>query len=103
MPRKRWTTTEQLDWLQSFLPAFTLAQETKELTSFFGEVYEEWFKKYPLDQLKAQENGEKIKGLEEAEADGNTERAEKIRETWWQLVSIFMDMTCTVFITNFYN
>lgn len=87
MPRKRWTTTDQLDWLQPWIPAFTKAQESKEFNSFFVEMYDAWFKKYSLDQLKAQEIGKKIKGLEEAEAAGNTEKVEKIREAWWQLVS----------------
>lgn len=87
MPRKRWTTTDQLDWLQLHIPAFTTAQESKDFNPFFGELYETWFKKYPLDGLKAQEKGEKIKGLEDAEAAGNTEMAEKLRENWWQQVS----------------
>jgi hypothetical protein len=88
MPRRRWTSTEQLNWLQERVSAFSQAQESKDFNPFFSEVYEAWFKKYPLDQLKAQEKGEKIKGLEEAETAGNTEKAEKIRETWWQQVSV---------------
>lgn len=72
------------------MSTFAKAQESKEFNPFFGEVYKEWFEKYPLDELKAQEEGEKIKGLEEAEAAGNTERAEKIREAWWQQVSFFL-------------
>ena len=88
MPRRRWTSTDQLEWLQPWIPAFTKAQESKELNPFFGDVYKAWFEKYPLDQLKAKEKGEKIKGLEEAEAAGNTEKAEKLRETWWEQVSV---------------
>lgn len=55
---------------------------------FFGEMYKAWFETYPLDKLKTQEEGEKIKGLDEAKAAGNTEKAEKIREGWWQQVSV---------------
>lgn len=88
MPRRRWTSTEQLNWLQEWMSAFSQAQETKDFNSFFGQVYKAWFAKYPLDQLSAQEEGEKIKGLEEAEAAGNTEKAKKIREAWWQQVSV---------------
>jgi hypothetical protein len=88
MPRRRWTSTEQLDWLQPRMPAFTEAQESKNFNTFFSEVYKAWFEKYPLDSLKTQETGEKIKGLEEAEAAGNTEKAEKIREGWWEQASV---------------
>ena len=89
MPRRRWTSTEQFNWLQKWVPEFSQAQESKNYNPFFGEVYKAWFEEYPLDQLKAQEEeGEKIKGLEEAKAAGNTEKAEKIRETWWQQVSV---------------
>lgn len=88
MPRRRWTSKDQLDWLQPWVTAFTEAQGRKEYNPFFAEVYKEWFQKYPLDKLKAQEVGEKIKGLDEAEATGNMEKAEKIRETWWQQVSV---------------
>lgn len=77
------------------MSTFAKAQESKEFNPFFGEVYKEWFEKYPLDELKAQEEGEKIKGLEEAEAAGNTERAEKIREAWWQQVSFFLSWPVT--------
>ena len=48
MPCKCWTTTDQLDWLQPWIPAFTKAQESKEFNSFFVEMYDAWFKKYPL-------------------------------------------------------
>ena len=89
MPRRRWTSTEQFNWLQEWVSQFSQAQESKELNPFFGEVYKAWFDKYPLDQLKAQEEGEKIKGLEQAEAAGSTEKAEKIRETWWHQVSVY--------------
>ena len=88
MPRRRWTMTEQLEWLHTWISGFAAAQESKEFNPFFGEVYAAWFQKYPLEQLKAQEIGESIKGLEEAEAAGNTEMAEKIRETWWEQVSV---------------
>ena len=70
MPRRRWTSTEQFDWLQDWVSAFSQAQESKEFNPFFAKVYKAWFEKYPLDQLKAQEKGEKIKGLEEAEDKG---------------------------------
>jgi hypothetical protein len=88
MPRRRWTSTDQLEWLQPWVSGFNKAQESKEFSPFFRELNKEWFKKYPLDQLKSQELGEKIKGLEEAEAAGNTEKAEMIRESWWQQVSV---------------
>ena len=87
MPRRRWTSTEQFEWLQEWVSGFITAQESKDFNPFFGEVYKAWFTKYPLEKLKAQENGEKIKGLDEAEADGNTEKVEKIRVAWWEQVS----------------
>lgn len=87
MPRRRWTSTEQFEWLQEWVSAFNTAQESKNFNPFFGDVYKAWFTKYPLEKLKAQENGEKIKGLDEAEAAGNTEKVEKIRVAWWEQVS----------------
>ena len=96
MPRWCWTSTEQLDWLQLWVPVFTDAQESKNFNPFFAKVYKAWFEKYLLDKLKMQEKGKKIKGLEEAEVTGNTEKAEKIREGWWA----FMVMTCSSFRTD---
>jgi hypothetical protein len=102
MPRRRWTSTEQLDWLQPWVPAFTEAQESKNFNAFFAEVYKAWFKKYPLDKLKTQEKGEKIKGLEDAEAAGNTEKAEKIRVGWWEQASSH-GQTCRGFMSNLHS
>ena len=74
--------------LASAFLAFTTAHESKEFNPFFEEVYTAWFTKHPLDKLKMHEKGEKLKGLEEAEAAGNMEKVEKIRVAWWEQVSI---------------
>jgi hypothetical protein len=49
MPKPKWTTKEQHDWLTSHLPAFTTEQEKKpqSMSKFFSALYVQWFKDFP--------------------------------------------------------
>jgi len=49
MPKPKWTTKEQEDWLSVRLKDFVAAQEKKPATMahFFGPVYKAWFEKFP--------------------------------------------------------
>ena len=48
MGKRRWTTTEQRDWLEARIPAFTEAQQTKSAAStFFPDVHKEWRESWP--------------------------------------------------------
>ena len=48
MGKRRWTTTEQRDWLEARIPAFTEAQQTKSTGSFFPEVHRAWRESWPV-------------------------------------------------------
>ena len=47
MPKKKWTTKEQEDWLSERIPAFVQAQQEKTTAGFFPPVYESWYKEFP--------------------------------------------------------
>jgi hypothetical protein len=78
MPKKSWTSKEQLDWLSAQLPAFRIAQEAKTTPSFFTEIYQEFHAQWPLSPLTAKEI---------AADDGNTELAQTTKEKASESVS----------------
>jgi hypothetical protein len=69
MPKQRWTTNEQRQWLEERIPAFLEAQQADTLGSvFFPDLYDEWRKQHPVQPPSAEE-------LEKA--GGNLEKAKK--------------------------
>ena len=68
MPKKSWTSKEQLDWLYSRLADFRIAQEAKTTPSFFAK---EFHAQWPLSSATAEEI---------AASNGNTELAEMTKE-----------------------
>ena len=75
MPKKTWTSEEQLDWLFGHLPDFYRAQEA---TSFFTKIYQESHSQWPLSSPTAKEI---------AADDGNTEQAQTTKENTSESVS----------------
>jgi hypothetical protein len=49
MPKPKWTTKPQSDWLTARLGDFVAAQEKNlpTMTHFFSPVYADWFKAFP--------------------------------------------------------
>lgn len=47
MGKRRWTTAEQLTWLENLIPGFIQAQQGKVVGSFLTDVYGKWEKKWP--------------------------------------------------------
>jgi hypothetical protein len=49
MGKRRWTTTEQRDWLEARIPAFAEAQQTKTAGStFFPDIHKAWRESWPV-------------------------------------------------------
>ena len=56
MPRRKWTTPEQEEWLKDRLATFIDAQVNKSTTStFFPEVIRDWREKWPISEPTAEE------------------------------------------------
>jgi hypothetical protein len=47
MPKKKWATKEQEEWLEERMAAFVQAQQTKMTGQFFTSVYDAWHGTYP--------------------------------------------------------
>jgi hypothetical protein len=48
MPAARWTTDEQVEWLQERLPQYmTEHQKDKDYSHFWPMLIADWFKKFP--------------------------------------------------------
>ncbi|KAG2739487.1 hypothetical protein P692DRAFT_20881704 [Suillus brevipes Sb2] len=47
----RWTTSEELEWLQNELPEFLKMQKDQKLTRFYGLLFPRWFSQFP-ERLK---------------------------------------------------
>ncbi|KIM87976.1 hypothetical protein PILCRDRAFT_3685 [Piloderma croceum F 1598] len=47
MPKRKWTTKDQHDWLSERLPDFVDAQQTKTTATFFHPLYVDWLKEFP--------------------------------------------------------
>jgi hypothetical protein len=78
MPKKSWTSKQQLDWLFAQLPDFRIAQEARTTPSFFTKIYQEFHAQWPLSPLTANEL---------AADDGNTELAQTTKEKASESVS----------------
>jgi hypothetical protein len=46
MPKKKWATKEQVEWLEERMAAFVQAQQTKTTGQFFTSVYDAWHGTY---------------------------------------------------------
>ncbi|KIM77360.1 hypothetical protein PILCRDRAFT_91119 [Piloderma croceum F 1598] len=70
MPKHKWTTDEQHDWLSSRMPDFVAAQEKKpsSMKPFFGPIYVDWFKIFPCPEPT-------VKKLAEAKGAGDVAKA----------------------------
>jgi hypothetical protein len=89
MPKKKWTTKEQEDWLSERIPAFVQAQQEKTTAGFFPPVYESWYKEFP----SAEPTPDDI-----AAAGSDIAKAEALVKKKEREVSIFL-----VFVAHFFN
>ena len=55
MPGKVWATEEQTAWLSKRLPDFVEAQRENTTDRFFSITYFEWFHRFELGDLTAEE------------------------------------------------
>ena len=55
MPARRWTTDDQLLWLDDHITAFTDTQKKKTTNAFFEETHHIWQEKWPTENLTEQE------------------------------------------------
>lgn len=51
MAPPRWTTSEELEWLQNELPEFLKMQRDQKLTRFYELLFPRWFSLFP-ERLK---------------------------------------------------
>ncbi|KAG2743662.1 hypothetical protein P692DRAFT_20878490 [Suillus brevipes Sb2] len=47
MAPRRWTTSQELEWLQNELPEFLKMQKEQKLTRFYELLYPKWFSHFP--------------------------------------------------------
>jgi transposase len=57
--RPQWATEEQTEWLTTQIPAFT-ASRSNHVADFWAAVEGEWFERWPIDALTADERKEKL-------------------------------------------
>jgi hypothetical protein len=75
MTRRKWTTTDQEEWLKSYLADFGNAQANKTTTKqFFPEILKEWRNAWPTpgptpEEIRQAESVEKATQKKRAEED----------------------------------
>ena len=47
MPRRKWTTEEQYEWLSERIPDFVEAQQTGTVSVFITSVTQKWYQEWP--------------------------------------------------------
>jgi hypothetical protein len=47
MPKRPWAKDEQLEFLTGHLPSYREIQPTKDYTTFWPQLYEGWFLRWP--------------------------------------------------------
>lgn len=47
MAPRRWTTSEELEWLQNELPEFLRMQKEQKLARFYELLFPKWFSRFP--------------------------------------------------------
>jgi len=45
--KRRWTTTEQRNFLDSYIPQYLEAQASRKYRKFWPGLYQDWFEKFP--------------------------------------------------------
>jgi hypothetical protein len=65
MPRPRWTTPEQFNWLNAQKPAFSQAVDKDATAEFYQKIRQEFCEKWPLSVTQA-----------EIDKEGSAEKAE---------------------------
>jgi hypothetical protein len=55
MPRNKWTSEEQEDWLKDRYDAFRKAEENDTRKSFYKETYSAWLAKWPNPEPSAKQ------------------------------------------------
>ena len=85
MPKPRWTTPAQRQWLEDRIPAFTEAQE-KGLTTkiFYPDLYAAWDRDFSLEPPSA---------IEIQEAKGDLEAARTAKRKFMEIVSFIIQDT----------
>lgn len=68
MPKPKWTTPLQHEWLSTRIVDFIRAQDQNTVPKFFASVYVEWFNKFPCHEPTATEIQEAQKDVEKAKA-----------------------------------
>jgi hypothetical protein len=67
MTRATWTTTEQREWLEEYLPGWANAQDNGTTKAYRVKVFEGWYKAFPLgtptDEELAKAGGNASKAL----------------------------------------
>lgn len=53
MTRRSWTTAEQQDWLQQWMPEYSAERGHMGLQRFWGAMYEAWFQRFPEEEAEA--------------------------------------------------
>jgi hypothetical protein len=61
MPRHKWTTEEQEDWLKDRCDAFKEAEKNDTRKSFYKETYAAWLFKWPNPEPSAVQDVIKLK------------------------------------------
>jgi hypothetical protein len=55
MGRKKWTSSEQDDWLSQRAPGFVQAQKNKTVSQFFAPIYSEFHEIWPYREPTKEE------------------------------------------------
>ncbi|KAG2366253.1 hypothetical protein BDR07DRAFT_1458680 [Suillus spraguei] len=71
MAPPRWTTSEELEWLQNELPEFLKMQKDQKLTCFYELLFLRWFSLFP----------ERVTNW-----DGITSNSEKTQMVCWEVL-----------------
>jgi hypothetical protein len=58
MPRKKWATPDQEEFLLSFLPEFRERAASKQYEDFFSRVWAQWFVRWPERQALFKDKSE---------------------------------------------
>jgi hypothetical protein len=78
MPKKSWASVDQQNWLFAQLAEFHQAQDAKTTPSFFAQIFNQFHDQWPVDSPTM---------TEIADAEGNEEQAETVKEKASESVS----------------
>ncbi|KAM6501765.1 hypothetical protein JOM56_001742 [Amanita muscaria] len=86
MTKRRWTTAEQLTWLESKLPAYLKAKDEKSTRDFFFNTWKLFAEQWPVDAPSAKE-------IQQAEDNKDLAQAKKTKATESQFRTWFNNHT----------